>query len=252
MSTILWILLATFIMSLLSLIGALTISLSDRILKKILLGLVGLSAGTLLGGAFLHLIPEALGEFQGGLGVDTMFMMVLVGFVIFFILEKLIWRHCHEKDCKIHTFAYINLVGDGIHNFIDGLIIAASFLTSIELGIIATIAVSVHEIPQEIGDFGVLIYGGLAKKKALLFNFITSLAALLGGLMGYFLIPELGEFQNLILPIAAGGFIYIGASDLVPELHKEHRRWRTIMAFSTFLLGIFLMWLVKFISEGGV
>ncbi len=239
-------------MSLFSLVGALTISLSDKLLKKILLSLVGLSAGTLLGGAFLHLIPEALHEFEDGLGVDNMFLLVLVGFVVFFILEKLLWRHCHEKDCKIHTFAYINLFGDGIHNFIDGLIIAASFLTSIELGIIATIAVSVHEIPQEIGDFGVLVYGGLPKKKALLFNFISALTALLGGVLGYFLIPEMGEFQFYILPIAAGGFIYIAASDLIPELHKEHRKWRTIMAFLTFLFGIFLMWLVKFMSHGGM
>ncbi|KYK29596.1 MAG: hypothetical protein AYK23_01660 [Candidatus Proteinoplasmatales archaeon SG8-5] len=252
MSTLLWIMFATLIVSLLSLLGVVTLALSDRLLKKVLLALVGLAAGTLIGGAFLHLIPEALHEFEHHASHDTLFIFVLVGFVIFFILEKLLWRHCHDKECKIHTFAYINLVGDGIHNFIDGLIIAAGFLASVEIGLITTLAVAVHEIPQEIGDFGVLVHGGFAKKKALMFNLLTALTALIGGLIGFFLIPELGEFQIYIIPIAAGGFIYIAAADLVPELHKERRVSRTVLAFSMFIVGIFLMWLVKFLFEGGI
>ncbi len=252
MSTLLWIILATTLVSLLSLIGIITLALSDRLLKKILLALIGLSAGTLLGGAFLHLIPESIEELGPIIGLDNISLLILVGFTIFFVLEKILWRHCHDKECKIHTFAYINLVGDGVHNFIDGLIIATSFLINVELGIIATTAVLVHEIPQEIGDFGVLVYGGLSKKKALIFNFITALTALAGGLIGYLAIPYLGDFQHYILPIAAGGFIYIGASDLVPELHKEKHTSRTIMAFMTFIFGIFLMWLVKLIFEGGL
>jgi zinc and cadmium transporter len=252
MDTLLWIIFATFIVSLLSLIGVITLSLSDKLLKKILLALVGLAAGTLIGGAFLHLIPESLHELENTVEHDTIFIYVLVGFVIFFILEKMLWRHCHEKTCKIHTFAYINLFGDGIHNFIDGLIIAAGFLASVEIGLATTIAVAVHEIPQEIGDFGVLVHGGFQKKKALLFNLITALTALVGGVIGYYLIPHMGEFQNYILPIAAGGFIYIAAADLVPELHKERRTSRTVLAFSTFILGIFLMWFAKFIFEGGL
>lgn len=252
MSTLLWIILTTTVISLLSLIGVLTLAISDKLLKKVLLALVGLSAGTLLGGAFLHLIPESMHELEPLLGHDNVFMLVLLGFVIFFVLEKMLWRHCHDKECKIHTFAYINLVGDGVHNFIDGLIIAASFLINVELGIITTTAVLAHEIPQEIGDFGVLVYGGLSKKKALLFNFITALTALAGGVIGYYMIPHLGDFQHYILPIAAGGFIYIAASDLVPELHKEKRLSRSILAFSTFIIGIFLMWYVKFMFEGGL
>jgi zinc and cadmium transporter len=252
MDTVLWIILATIAVSLISLLGVVTLALSDRLLKKILLALVGLAAGTLIGGAFLHLIPEALHEFEHHADHDTLFIFVLVGFVIFFILEKMLWRHCHDKDCKIHTFAYINLAGDGIHNFIDGLIIAAGFLASVEIGLITTLAVAVHEIPQEIGDFGVLVHGGFAKKKALMFNLLTALTALIGGIIGFFLIPELGDFQIYILPIAAGGFIYIAAADLVPELHKERRVSRTVLAFTMFILGIFLMWAVKFLIEGGI
>ena len=252
MDTLLWIIFATFIVSLISLLGVVTLALSDKLLKKILLALVGLAAGTLIGGAFLHLIPEALHEFEHHASHDTLFIFVLVGFIIFFILEKLLWRHCHDKDCKIHTFAYINLVGDGIHNFIDGLIIAAGFLISVEIGLITTLAVAVHEIPQEIGDFGVLVHGGFQKKKALMFNLISALTALIGGIIGFYLIPELGEFQIFIIPIAAGGFIYIAAADLVPELHKERRTSRTVLAFTMFIVGIFLMWLVKFLFEGGL
>ena len=254
MSTLLWIILATLLISLIAFIGVFTLSLSDKLLNKILLGLVGLAAGTLIGGAFLHLIPEALHEMENWVGHeeshDMVMMMVIVGFVIFFILEKVLWRHCHDKDCKIHTFAYMNLVGDGVHNFLDGLIIAAGFLASIEIGIVTALAVALHEIPQEIGDFGVLVHGGLAKKKALLYNFITAITAVVGGIIGYFLIPEIGDFQIYILPIAAGGFLYIAAADLVPELHKERRTSRTILAFSTFLIGIFLMWAVKFVVHG--
>lgn len=247
MDAFVWIILATVGVSLLSLVGIFTLSLSDRILKKILLALVGLSAGTLLGGAFIHLLPEAIDT----IAHETAFMLVLVGFLAFFVLEKLLWRHCHDRECQIHTFAYINLVGDGIHNLIDGLIIAASFLTSIEIGIIATIAVAVHEIPQEIGDFGVLVYGGIKKKKALFYNLVTALTALIGGVAGFFLIPHLGDVQNWVLPIAAGGFIYIAAADLVPELHKEHNKWKTVLAFLMLVAGIVLAWLVKYGFEGG-
>ena len=247
MDTFVWIILTTVGISLLSLVGVFTLSLSDRALNKILLGLVGLSAGTLMAGAFLHLIPEAIHEIDH----ETTMLLVLGGFIVFFILEKLFWRHCHKKDCKIHTFAYINLVGDGIHNFIDGLIIAASFLASVELGLITSLAVALHEIPQEIGDFGVLVYGGIEKQKALFYNLITALTALVGGIVGFFLIPQMGEFQGYIIPIAAGGILYIAASDLVPELHKETNTWKTILAFSMFMVGIVLMWLVKVVMHGG-
>lgn len=256
MSTFLWIILTTFLVSLFAFVGVFTLAMSPKTLKKILLALVGLSAGTLIGGAFLHLIPEALTEMESIVGTngsqDTVMLMVIVGFVIFFILEKVLWRHCHEKDCKIHTFAYLNLFGDGIHNFLDGLIIAAGFLAGSEIGLITTLAVAFHEIPQEIGDFGVLLHGGIPRKKALLFNFITAITAVVGGVLGYFLIPHIGNFEVYILPIAAGGFLYIAAADLIPELHKEKRVSRTVLAFAMFLIGIILMWGMKYLLGGVV
>jgi zinc and cadmium transporter len=254
MPVILWIVLATIMVSLIAFVGIFTLAISHKALEKILLSLVGLAAGTLIGGAFLHLMPEALEEMGDVIGHDeahqNVMLMVIVGFVIFFILEKLLWRHCHKDHCEIHTFAYLNLVGDGVHNFIDGLIVAAGFLAGVEIGIVTTMAVAFHEIPQEIGDFGVLVHGGIDKKKALAYNFMTAVTAVAGGVAGYFLIPSVGNFEFYILPIAAGGFLYIAAADLIPELHKESRTGRTVMAFGMFLTGIALMWLMKYIVQG--
>ena len=200
-----YIILATVVVSFLSFVGIFTLSLKDQMLNKILLILVGLSAGTLMGGAFLHLLPEAT---EKSTGLDV-FIYILVGFIIFFIIEKVLhWRHCHKGECEIHTFTYMNLIGDSIHNFIDGLIMAASFVVSIPLGISTTIAISSHEIPQEIGDFGVLIYGGFSKKKALLLNFLVALTAVLGGLIGYFISNLIGDATLFFLPFALCLHIY--------------------------------------------
>ena len=184
MNTLISIILGTIFVSLLSLVGVLSLSIRDRLLKKTLIYLVSLSIGALLGGAFLHLIPEALDK----IGYNFLFLYVLAGFLLFFIIEKLFhWRHCHEAECHVHTFAYMNLLGDSVHNFIDGIIIAASFIAGQSVGLVSLIAIAAHEIPQEISDFGVLLYAGLTKKKAILFNFLTALTAILGGLFGYFL-----------------------------------------------------------------
>lgn len=239
MNTLIWILLATLFVSLISLIGIITISLKTRILKKILSLLVALSAGALLGGAFLHLIPEAL-ETSTAM---TTFTFLLVGFILFLLIEKILhWRHCHDVDCKVHTFAYMSLFGDAAHNFIDGLIIAVSFMTNIQLGLTTTLAVALHEIPQEIGDFGVLIHGGFSKAKALMYNFISALAAIVGGLIG-FLLP-LNNMAQYLVPIAAGGFIYISASDLIPELRKETNIKKSMLNLLVFIIGLAIMYLL--------
>lgn len=243
MGELLWILVATILVSLISFLGAITLAMKEELLEKILLALVGLAAGALIGGAFLHLLPKAIE--QGTWSLNNIFLSLIIGMIIFFILEKALWRHCHERACPIHVFAYINLVGDGVHNFIDGLIIAASFIVSIPLGLVTTLAVAVHEIPQELGDFGVLVYGGLSIKKALTLNFITALTAVVGGVTGFYLLPYFENAVIFLLPFAAGGFIYIAASDLIPELHKEVDTVKTLMSFSTFLLGIILMWGIK-------
>lgn len=245
--TLLWILGSTTLVSLLSLVGAATLIVKDQILKRILLVLVGFSAGALMGGAFLHLLPEAI-EASSGIGV---FVYLIVGFVVFFVLERfLYWRHCHERECSVHTFSYMNLTGDGIHNFVDGLIIAAAFVFSVKTGFATTLAVIAHEIPQELGDFGVLLHGGFTRSKALFFNLLSALTAIFGALVGYFLSPLVENLVAFLLPFAAGGFIYIAGSDLIPELHKEADTKKAFLSFVFFLLGILFMAAVRLVFAG--
>ncbi len=242
-----YILVATFVVSLISFVGVVSLALNDKILNKILLVLIGLSAGALMGGAFLHLLPEAV-EKSSGLDV---YLLVLVGFILFFLIEKVLhWRHCHKGHCDVHTFHYMNLVGDSIHNFIDGLIMAASFVVSLPLGITTSIAIATHEIPQEIGDFGVLLYGGFSKKKAILMNFVVALTAVFGGIVGFFVSSYVENIVIYILPFAAGGFIYIAATDLVPEIRKELDMRKYMATLFVFICGIILMWFTKLLFEG--
>lgn len=233
---------ATLVVSLIAFIGILTLALKKKLLNKILIILVGFAAGGLIGGAFLHLLPESL-ELGSAFSV---FIYLILGFVLFFLIERvLFWRHCHKGTCKIHTFTYMNLIGDGVHNFIDGLVIAAAFLTNINLGWITTLVIIFHEVPQEIGDFGVLVYGGFSRIKALFFNYISAITAVLGGIVGYFLNPYIGGMSVFLLPFAAGGFIYIASSDLIPELHKEADFRKSMMSFIFFIIGVLLMALLK-------
>ena len=179
-----YILLSTTLITFIAFIGIFTLAINEKFLNKILIILVSLSAGALMGGAFLHLIPESVEESNG----TDIFIIILIGFIIFFLIEKILhWRHCHNGKCDVHTFHYMNLIGDSIHNFIDGLIIAAGFVVSIPLGFTTTIAIIAHEIPQEIGDFGVLIYGGFEKKKAIILNFLVAFTIVIGGIVGYFI-----------------------------------------------------------------
>lgn len=241
-----YIFLATFLVSLISFVGVLCLAIKENILNKILLILIGLSAGALMGGAFLHLLPEAV-ENSTGLNV---YLFVLIGFILFFLIEKVLhWRHCHKGECDVHTFQYMNLVGDSIHNFIDGMIMAASFVVSIPLGITTTIAISTHEIPQEIGDFGVLLYGGFSKKKAILLNFVVALTAVMGGIVGYFVSSLIDNIVLFILPFAAGGFLYIAATDLVPEIRKELDMKKYMVTLLVFICGILIMWVTKILFE---
>ena len=239
-----YILISTITITLIAFIGIFTLAINENILKKILLILVSLSAGALMGGAFLHLIPESIQEANGA----DIFIVVLVGFIIFFIIEKILhWRHCHDGKCDVHTFHYMNLIGDSIHNFIDGLIIAAGFIVSIPLGFTTTVAIVAHEIPQEIGDFGVLIYGGFEKKKAIILNFLVASTIVIGGVVGYFLSNLIEKSVYILLAFAAGGFIYIAATDLIPEIKKEVNIKKSITTMFIFILGILIMWLIKII-----
>jgi zinc and cadmium transporter len=224
------------IVSFISFVGVVFIGLREDLLRRITMGLVGFASGTLLGGAFFGLLPESLPEN----GPMTTSYGVVLGIVAFFSIEKFLhWRHCHEENCEVHAFAYTSLVGDGVHNFIDGMLIAATYMLSFELGFVTTLAVVFHEIPQEIGDFGVLIYGGFSKKKALTYNFAIALTAILGAVVTYFLALQ-GAYA-LLIPFAAGGFIYIAATDLMPELHKKSHAGESIVQLISILVGLGLM-----------
>ncbi|MEM2105995.1 MAG: ZIP family metal transporter [Candidatus Bathyarchaeia archaeon] len=249
MDPIIPILSSVTIVSLIAFIGIIFIGLKEKALKRILTALVGFASGTLLGDAFLHLIPEAILESPSNPDEAIMpFYYVILGIVAFFALEKfLYWRHCHEETCPAHMFVYLNLLGDGIHNFIDGMIISATFIVNFELGFATTLAVVFHEIPQEIGDFGILVYGGLSRKKALTYNFVSAVTAVLGALVTYFL-TTVQDLQTLLVPFAAGGFIYIAATDLMPELHKKYQAPTSLIQLITILLGIALMAYIRVIS----
>jgi len=241
MNTLLIAIIATLIVSSISLIGIIFINIKEAQLKKIILLLVGFSAGAMMGGAFLHILPEAAEK----LDIKLLGIILIIGFCLFFLIERILhWQHCHEGQCDVHTFAYTNLIGDGIHNFVDGLIIVSSFIIDFNLGVATTAAVILHELPQEISDYAVLLYAGFSKKKALFFNFISALLAVLGAIIGYFLFNTAEYLAVYLLPLAAGGFIYIAASDLIPELHKEKNLTKSLLSFLVFCLGIIFIWLV--------
>lgn len=242
-----WIIGSVMVVSVMSLAGAVTLLLTAARVRFLLYILVAFSAGGMMGGAFFHLLPEALSEIEP---IKT-FIIMLVGFSLFFLLERLIlWHHCHDEVCEVHPFTYLNLIGDGVHNFIDGFVIAAAYFINIHVGIVTTLAIVLHEIPQELGDFGVLVYGGFKPRRALFLNFVTALFAAAGALVGYFTADKLQGTLNYILPFAAGNFIYIAGSDLVPELHKEPKLSKALLAFAVFVAGLVLMAVLKLALEG--
>jgi zinc and cadmium transporter len=181
----------------------------------------------------------------------TVFAYMMIGFIIFFVVERFLhWHHCHKGEkCVVHPVSYLILIGDGIHNFIDGIIIGASFLVNVHFGIITTLLILAHEIPQELGNFGVLVYSGFGKNKALLYNFLAQLTCVVGGLTGYLLSSRIQGVIPFVLPFAAGGFIYIAASDLVPELHKETKLNKLLLSFGFFTLGVIIMLAMKLLFE---
>lgn len=212
---------SVILVSMISLVGIFTLSLKRERLNKILLFLVSFAVGGLFGDAFIHLLPETFDELGMGLSVS---LYILGGILLFFVLEKFLrWRHCHlyTTNNHMHPVVALNLVGDAAHNLIDGMIIGASFLVSIPIGITTTLAVVLHELPQEIGDFAILLNGGLSVKKAVLFNFLSALSAIVGAIASLLLGPVLEGYSLRLLPITAGGFIYIAGSDLIPELHRS-------------------------------
>ncbi|MCR4337501.1 MAG: ZIP family metal transporter [Candidatus Omnitrophica bacterium] len=241
--------LSLIVVSLLSLVGVFTLSLNRERLKKILLYLVSFAVGGLLGDAFIHLLPETFEKIGFNITVS---LLVLLGLVLFFILEKFLrWQHCHIPTSSEHRHPMValNLIGDAVHNALDGMIIASSFMISPAIGLATTLAVIFHEIPQEIGDFGILVHGGLSVKKALQYNLFSALAAFVGAGVVFVVGPHIQEYLVYILPITAGGFLYIAGSDLIPELHQHDARISTSAGqLIAILLGISVMALLAFIE----
>ncbi|MDA1334473.1 MAG: ZIP family metal transporter [bacterium] len=247
------------IVSLISLIGLFTLSLNERILRKSIFVLVALAVGALLGDAFLHLIPEALEADSTGLAP----LLIVAGILSFFVLEKALgWHHhsAHDEDSHHHAreervgqpdiqpVGKMVLISDGLHNLIDGIIIGASFLISIPVGVASTIAIILHEIPQEIGDFGVLLHSGYTKSRALVLNFFSALLAVLGVVIVVVMGETAQKFVEYVIPFAAGVFIYIATADLVPELHKRHSQASTFFETAAVFAGVFMMYGLLFLE----
>ena len=240
--TILSILFATSIIASIAVLSGLLLSWKPHITDRILPGLVGLAAGTMLGSSFLHILPEAFEL----LDAERALAISLASFTFFFLIEKIFhWHHCHEIDCADsqhhHSMGYINLIGDGFHNFLDGMIIAAAFMVDPWLGMTTSTVIVLHELPQELGDFGVLLSSGFSRKKAILSNTFIALTVVLGGLFAYFFRFQTETLTTYLLPIAAGNFIYLSASDLVPIMKDDTHRPRSLVVFSLYLVGIALI-----------
>lgn len=246
---------SVFIVSLISLVGILALSMNESALRKWIPVLVSLAVGALFGDAIIHLLPEA---FEKSPDTTLTSLLVILGILFFFVLEKFLhWHHQHghelkEEECgddevcdktaeHIHPTGYLIIVSDGFHNFIDGIIIGASYFISIEVGIATTIAIILHEIPQEIGEFGVLLHSGFSKLKALAVNFLSALSAILGVAVVFLFSESADVVPVAIVPLAAGVFLYIAGSDLVPELHKTTNVRHSIIQFLAMVAGILAM-----------
>ena len=244
--------------SIISLVGIGTLAIQEKFLRKYIFILVSLAIGALLGDAFIHLIPEAFTEMDATMTG----LLIIGGILLFLIFEKILhWHHhlsgegtsyCDQGICKpgdkIHPVGHIVIVSDGVHNFLDGIIIGASYLVGVEVGIATTIAVILHEIPQEIGDFGVLLHAGFSKTKALLVNLFSALLAIVGAIVVLLLNESAEAIVRWFVPISAGGFIYIAASDLIPEMHKVKEAKHSLLQIAAILIGVSAMFLLLFIE----
>ena len=240
MNPILMAVLASILISLVSLLGLLFIKIRKNKLKGEILTLVGVATGALLGDAFLHLIPQSTLI----ISAEKSGLMIILGILIFFFLEKILkWRHCHDVDCdQKKELVWISILADSIHNLIDGLIIGSSFMISIPIGISTSLAVLMHEIPQEIGDFAILIHGGFSVKKASLFNLASAILSVVGVLI-IWIVKDISNIRGELMAITAGGFIYLAASDLIPELHRHESKIKeSLRQMLSVLIGLGIMY----------
>ena len=239
-------LLATSLLCLVSLVGVFFAGLGTARLRTVVFVLVAFAAGALLSAAFFHLLPEAY-EHVGYLGGST---AVLVGLSSFFVLERFLhWRHCHDGHCDGHPYTTLSLMGGALHNLLDGFVIGGSFLVSPGLGVSTTVVIIAHALRQELGDFGILVHGGYGKARALLLNFLTSLPSLAGAALAYYGMVGRTHWIPYLMGFAAGTFIYVGSSDLIPEIHKEQNLRKTALAFAFFILAVLLLLFVAMHGE---
>ncbi len=240
-----------FIVSLLSLVGGVLLLYKTSLAKFISKYLVSFAIGAMFGVVFLELLPEAVSKIQA----ESVFLYSLIGILVFYLLEKtLIWYHHHSIEFiqhkkhppeeKVHPVGYLVTFGDAIHNFLDGVIIAASFLLNFKVGVATSLAVLFHELPQEIGDFSIMLHAKFSRRKVFTYNLISQLTAVLGALLGFFYLPLVKDLQAILIAFAAGGFIYIASTDLLPETHREKELGKSILQFSLLILGIAVIWYV--------
>ena len=251
MSLLAWIILFSLLGGVLSVLAAAVfLLLPDSARNRVLPHFVSFAIGALLGAAFLALLPHAM---QGVQNFHTLGLTILLGLLGFFLLEKLVlWRHCHAEHCEAHApdesdhgqaAGTLVLIGDGMHNLVDGVLIAAAFLTDIHLGIVTSLAVAAHEIPQEVGDFAVLLHSGYSRSKALLFNILASFTTLIGALLAYWSLADFEQALPYILAIAASSFIYIAVADLIPGLHKRLHISATFQQLTLIVAGVLVIYL---------
>lgn len=243
-----YILLFTFLGSIVSLAGGIILLFKEKLLQKVSHFLASFAAGTLLGASFFDLMPEAAGE-MGGVNI---FSWTLIGILAFFLLERFIhWFHHHHSHFSktSEPTASLIILGDSVHNFIDGIAIAAAFLVSIPLGITTAFAVAAHEIPQEIGDFGILIHKGLSRKKIVLVNILSAATAFIGAILTFLLGDVIKDVLPALLSLTAGFFIYIAASDIIPEIHEENRKGFAFIESMLLLLGVSIIWVFVSLLE---
>lgn len=253
---VIWIICFTLLGGVLSVVAAsffllLPVNFRNRMLPS----LVSFATGALLGAAFLALLPHAM-ENTHGVGSHKIATTILVGVIIFFLMEKMVlWRHCHAHECEAHDLAKVHeqgkkkavgqliLVGDTIHNLVDGVLIAAAFMTDIHLGVVTSLAVIAHEIPQELGDFALLLHSGFSRSKAILFNTMASLSTVFGGIVAYYSLSESRQLVPYVLALAASSFIYIAVADLIPGLHKRVDAKATLQQMILMLSGIAIIYI---------
>jgi len=245
MDVFFWIFGILFINTLIGGVGILSLWVVKKDLRRIAFFLMAFAAGNLLGGAFFHLLVHSLEEVNAELVLTS----ALFGFLLFFIFEN--YLHFHScVECKIHPYTYTVLIGDALHNIFDGVVVAVTFLLSIPLGIATSIAILLHEIPQEIGIFGVMVHSGQDKKKSIFYPILAQSTSIIGGILGFAFSSSFEGYIPLFLPFVAGGFIYIASADLIPEIHKSEK-WQKIEGILALFLGLLLMWMLRGLHSHG-